>query len=52
MIADRIDIEKYRAGNVARTILCVPVTLLCRQKQRAVDDGDIAVAQMLGQPVG
>ena len=52
MIADGVNVKKHRPRNVPGTVLGVRVTLLRRQKHGAVDHGDIAVAQVLGQPVG
>ena len=52
MVADRIDVEKHRAGNVAGAVFGRDVALLSRRGIRAVDHDEVSVAQMLGKPIG
>jgi hypothetical protein len=52
IVADRVDIEEHRAGDVACAILGVNVALLHHRGIRGVDHDDIAIVQMLGKPFG
>src|ERR1700691_3997420 len=52
MIADRLNVEKHRAGNMAAAILGMSVALLRRQEIRGVDRNYVAVTQVIGEPVG
>ena len=52
MIADRLDVEEHGAGDMAVAILGMRVALLRRQEIRTVDHDQIAIAQMLGEPIG
>ncbi len=42
MIADRLDVEEHRAGNMAAAILGLRIALLRRHEVRAVDGDDVA----------
>jgi hypothetical protein len=50
-IADPLDIEDHRAGNVDVAIFRMRVALL-RQKAGAVDGNEVWIMRALGQPIG
>ena len=52
MVGHAIDVEEHRAGDVTGQIFLVRFPIGRRQEPAAVEDDDLWIAEMLGEPVG
>ncbi len=52
MIGDGVDVEEYRAWNMAGEKFGLGVALLCREIKRPVDDNSAGFADLAGEPFG
>ena len=50
MIGDGVDVEEDGAGNMAGAIFALRIAAFVRHEECAVDDGEIGLAQMRGEP--
>ena len=52
IVCNRIDVEKYCAWNVRGNIFRLGVALLRRKVVRAVNDDDVFISELGGEPFG